>query len=293
LLIPAVVTAVRCSKPVCPKEQIAVRRQAAPRVWAYGCNATAEHAAVHHCCVDKEICTRTCGMSWGRCQGLFDKCATKACEYDERCMLAAEVADALISGGGSHWDVCKKYRESQHDLCECVPLKSSKDGANERLKSFYAAYKPDKLDEDGNVQGAQEIWQRWRGREPELFLELTRKYSAEAVEFRARVGPIVGNALDVEDEQARQREEAEALARKRAEEELAYQLRRSQAEEELLRKDKEKELERFRAEEERATIREKVLQLRTDKAAAIFAEDYRRAKALKAQIKELDPHDEF
>merc|ERR1712007_58876 len=152
---------------------------------------------------------------------------------------------------------------------------------------------PDKLDEDGNVQGAQEIWQRWRGREPELFLELTRKYSAEAVEFRARVGPIVGNALDVEDEQARQREEAEALARKRAEEELAYQLRRSQAEEELLRKDKEKELERFRAEEERATIREKVLQLRTDKAAAIFAEDYRRAKALKAQIKELDPHDEF
>lgn len=267
-----------------------MRRNSAPKIWALGCNVTQAQSAVDSCCVEREICMRTCGMVWAKCNELFEKCATKTCGDDETCMAAAEAAEAMLMGGDSHMTVCKTYRDTQHEVCDCLPFKEAREGATARLTSFYAAFKPDKLDEHGNVRGVEEVWKKWQGREPELFFELTRKYRAEALEIRVRP----------EEELTRWRREEE-LARRRAEEhgradeEEATRLRAEQ--EELARRQRAQEeleeLARRQAEAETERRRAEVAQLRAEKEAAIAQEDFLLAKALKAKLSELDPGGEL
>lgn len=33
------------------------------------------NGTLHRCCVEKEICMRTCGMTWKKCGKQFEKCA--------------------------------------------------------------------------------------------------------------------------------------------------------------------------------------------------------------------------
>lgn len=256
---------------------------------------------------------RTCGMDWGKCNDLFGKCATKGCAADEACLAGAEAAHVATIGGGSHMTVCKAFRDGQHELCECMPLKVARESANARLADFYAAHKPDRLDDYGQVRGADDVWKKWRGREPELFFELSRKYAAEAVEFRPRPGAAgpapLGPAPGAAAPRARSPAEEEAAARRQAEEDehlrqRAEELEQLQAMQEALARREaedeaqERELERRRQQEEEAAEalarrRWDVAQLRAEKADAVAREDYLRAKALKAQLAALDPGGEL
>jgi len=284
---------VRCTKPVCPKEQRAVRRPGAPKIWAYGCNVTKEQSAVDRCCVEREICMRTCGMHWDKCSSIFDKCTRKTCGDEESCISAAEAAEVRITGGDSHMTVCKAYRDTQRELCECLPLKAAKEGATARLTSFYAAHRPDRLNEDGQVRDVEEVWKKWHGREAELFFELARKYSAESVEFRSHSEEELARwraEAEQAEELARRRQDEEERLRRAEEEELA---RRQAADELASRQAEEEELARSKHEEELSRRHTVVAQLRAEKASAIASEDFLRAKALKAQILELDPKGEL
>eukprot|EP00929_Paragymnodinium_shiwhaense_P092998 TRINITY_DN53029_c0_g1_i2.p1 TRINITY_DN53029_c0_g1~~TRINITY_DN53029_c0_g1_i2.p1 ORF type:complete len:359 (+),score=81.48 TRINITY_DN53029_c0_g1_i2:49-1077(+) len=315
---------VRCTKPLCGKDERAVRKLTAPKLWAYGCNDTDAQRMVNHCCVEKEICLRTCGMEWNKCSRSFETCVMDSCTFDDNCTAAAIEADVFITGGDNHMAVCKAYRESQKELCDCLPRQEAKDTANARLTAFYAAVKPDRLDENGNVKDVEKVWNKWQGREPELFLELTRKYRDEAVDLRPREGAELAR-WKAQEEKARQREEAEAASRQRAEEELHRQLQRRQAEAanddgivdewvageiarrqqeeaearrraeeaELLRRMAEQEAARQAAEAELSRRKNEVSRLRAEKDTAIGNEDFQRAKAIKAKILELDPRGEL
>lgn len=238
---------------------------------------------------------RTCDMPWSKCTTVFDKCVEKICGEELSCYALADAVSVLIQGGDSHFGVCKVHREAQLELCDCVPSKSAKDGATDRLTSFYVAFSPDRLDEQGKVKDVESVWKKWRGREPELFFELTRKYSAEALDVRAWSEAEVArwqanedlDRLRAEDEAAALRhieeERAEAAARFGAEQELA----RQQAEEKLARqKAKREEAARLRRAEEEKTLRrrEEVRRLQADKDAAIAEEDFLLAKSLKEQL---------
>lgn len=302
-------SAVRCTRLVCPKEQRAVRKEGSPKIWAYGCNVTEQHGVyvVHQCCLEKEICMRTCGMPWSKCDKQFEKCALKVCDMDEKCVAVAEAAEIVVAGGDSHMTVCKAYREVQLELCECQPWKEAKEGATARLASFYKSYKPDKLDEWGNVQDVDGIWKKWHGREPELFFELTRKYMDEALDvrpppddmrqrWRAEEALARQHALE-EVELLRQEQEREAErqqmreeARRRAAEEMAMQ----QAEEALARRQAAEELARRQAEEQARKARSwEVQRLQAEKDAAVKSEDYMLAKVLKSKLAELALKDEL
>ncbi|CAE7719248.1 unnamed protein product [Symbiodinium sp. CCMP2456] len=119
----------------------------------------------------------------------------KACDMDEECATLAEEADVLVTGGESHFTVCKAYRDALRLLCDCVPVKEAKEGTEARLTAFYAEYRPERLDEEGKVKDIKElferlesalggfsavkVWKKWQNREPELFFELAKKYSAD------------------------------------------------------------------------------------------------------------------
>lgn len=300
-------SAVRCTRPVCPKEQRAVRKEGSPKIWASGCNVTEQHGVVHQCCLEKEICMRTCGMAWSKCDKQFEKCALKICGLDEKCVAAAEAAEIVVAGGDSHMTVCKAWREVQLELCDCLPLKNAKEGATARLASFYQSFKPDKLDEGGNVRDVDGIWKKWHGREPELFFELTRKYMAEALDVRAPTEDMM-ERWRAEEALARQQaqEEAELLAqeqereaaRQRMQEEArrqaAEELARQQAEEAMARRQAAEELARRQAEE--AARRERaweIQRLQAEKDAAVKAEDFMLAKVLKSRLAELALKDEL
>lgn len=256
---------------------------------------------------------RTCGMVWSKCTTIYEKCTTKTCGDDLSCWALADSVDVLIQGGDSHFGVCKSHRDAQHELCNCVPTKLIKEGATDRLVSFYKAFVPEKLDEQGTLRDAESVWKKWKGREPELYFELTRKYLSQALDMRVWPEADVvkwqaKEELDrikaedellarqmVEEEQERAakkfaeeqelvRQQAEEnLARQKAEREEAARLR-AEAEKEATRKREEEKLARRAAEEAAKKQREHVKQLQVQKDAAIAAEDFLLAKTLKKQI---------
>eukprot|EP00930_Biecheleria_cincta_P011382 TRINITY_DN114157_c0_g1_i1.p1 TRINITY_DN114157_c0_g1~~TRINITY_DN114157_c0_g1_i1.p1 ORF type:complete len:268 (-),score=77.01 TRINITY_DN114157_c0_g1_i1:130-861(-) len=236
-------------------------------------------------------------MAWGKCAKTFVKCSEKACGMDDDCMELAEAADVLVTGGESHMSVCKAYRDTQSELCECIPSRQVRDGANQRLAVFYKAYRPDRLDEHGGVKNIDQVWKKWQGREPELYFELTRKYMLEAVDLRNRSSQELYAALHrdrvdaaatwearTQEEGAAPSENDAASAADRAAEVVEKELERRLAEERQLA---EEELARRQAEEELARKHKEIAQLRAEKEAAVAAEDFLRAKALKVRLAEL------
>ena len=45
-----------------------------------------------------------------------------------------------------------------------------------RLKSFYQKFNPEKLDEKGEIKDVEEVWKKWKGKEPSMFMALATKY---------------------------------------------------------------------------------------------------------------------
>lgn len=277
---------VMCTTPVCPKDLRPVRRAGAPKIWAYGCDVSQGNGTLNRCCIEKEICMRSCGMPWKKCKQHFERCAEKAFDMDEECATLAEEADVLVTGGESHFTVCKAYRDALRLLCDCVPVKEAKEGTEARLTAFYAEYRPERLDEEGKVKDIKEVWKKWQNREPELFFELAKKYSADVVELRNRSEDELERLTRSGSQGPKEASDAQLEAKLRVQAEAEQlrdeALRQRLSEEEALA---EKELARQRAEQERAARR---LSLERAKAAAVAAEDYLGAKDLQHQLERLN-----
>mmetsp|Transcript_30248 Transcript_30248/g.96649 ORF Transcript_30248/g.96649 Transcript_30248/m.96649 type:complete len:245 (+) Transcript_30248:79-813(+) len=196
-----------CTPFTCPAGQKPVAREGA-KVWAYGCKDTAafnpndpsrslkSQKSVDKCCVEKEICLRTCRMPLAECHDLFQRCSQRICEADQRCWMMAQVADFSIAPVDDEQSAasavegrkCSAYIQAQKEVCECVPEDEWQDEMEARLKSFYQKYNPEKLDKGGEVKD-KKIWESWEGKEPKLFFELTKKYKRKAVEIRVKPKP--------------------------------------------------------------------------------------------------------
>lgn len=323
--------------PLCPAFKCGPGEKSVGRpdyqVWSYGCadsgmnilNAGSFDPSkpfgnqmgnknIDKCCVDKDICKQTCGMTSKACHDNFQKCTQKICKGDQNCQLQAMMADITAEpyeeeekNKDYKYDPeeskCRAYKRGQNASCMCVHDNDWKSATEESLKNFYGRFNPEKLDKQGEIKDVAEVWKKWSGKEPDMFMALTTKYKSKAVERRAKPKPppykpppsnddpydatengdYVGGdvptpapkpppapALDDEDEAyQKERRKLETLKREAAEDEDYDKADQAKSDLEALRAT---EMDRLKA----------------IKVQAIEAEDYLEAKRVKSRIAALE-----
>jgi len=158
--------------------------------------ATKPKKNVDKCCVERDICKQTCGMTSQACHDLFQKCSQKVCKEDQNCKLQAMMADMMSPdpdeepGSTTKYDPkeseCKSYNKGQAEACTCVQEDEFRSATEDKLKSFYKKYNPEKLDKSDNIKDSEELWKKWEKKEPDLIMALTNKYKAKAVKRKAK-----------------------------------------------------------------------------------------------------------
>lgn len=206
-----------CPAFACDAGEVAVGKPE-NHLWSYGCkdgggmnimnagsfdpknpygNMKQQGAPVDKCCIDRDICKQTCGMTSKQCHDNFQKCSTKVCKGDQNCQLQAMVAEMMSepiddtdAEPAKKYDPeeskCKGYNRGQKEACMCVPKSDAKGAVETKLKSFYSQYKPDKLDSSGNIKDLDDVWKKWTNKEADMFLALGTKYKKQAVEIRQK-----------------------------------------------------------------------------------------------------------
>merc|ERR1719482_1867960 len=119
---------------------------------------------VDKCCVERDICKQTCGMTSKACHDAFQKCSQKICKGDQNCQLQAMMSDIMSfdpdedRGKDYKYDPeeskCRGYKKGQAESCTCVEEDSFRSAAEDKLKSFYSKYNPEKLDDSGAIKDA-------------------------------------------------------------------------------------------------------------------------------------------
>jgi len=163
---------------------------------------------VDKCCVERDICKQTCGTTSEECHNGFQACSKKLCKGDQNCNLAAMMSD-IKSGpeddgedeqqkkadGTVDWEADKKRRDcagyikSQKSACKCVAKDDWKDAVETNLKKFYKTYNPEKLDDQNEIKDLDDVWKKWKGKEPAMFQALATKYKAKAVKIKVKPTP--------------------------------------------------------------------------------------------------------
>ncbi|CAK0876045.1 unnamed protein product, partial [Prorocentrum cordatum] len=201
-----------CKPFTCPAGEKAVAK-VDHQVWTYGCQdsgmnvfnmadfdpvtgATKPKKNLDKCCVERDICKQTCGMTSQACHDIFQKCSQKICKEDQNCKLQAMMADMMSPaddeepGSTTKYDPkeqeCKNYNKGQAEACTCVQEDQFRSATEDKLKSFYKKYNPEKLDTSGNIKDSEDVWKKWEKKEPDLIMALTNKYKAKAVARRAK-----------------------------------------------------------------------------------------------------------
>merc|ERR1719223_1012827 len=157
---------------------------------------------LNKCCVERDICKQTCGMTSKECHDVFQKCSTKICKGDQNCQLQAMISDVSgdpfdeegVGGVGGGKDKkydpeesnCRGYKNAQQSSCQCVPKAEVKDTNEAKLKAFYAKHNPEKLDDMGDIKDVDEVWKKWKGKEPAMFMALATKYKEKAVTMKEK-----------------------------------------------------------------------------------------------------------
>lgn len=343
-----------CPSFTCPAKQRPVSKEGA-KVWAYGCKESGvsflntasfnpndplsglkSQNNVDKCCVEKEICIRTCGMTAVACHEHFQKCSKKICKADQNCNMMAQLADMMSqpledeklgADAGPDGRKCAVYNQAQREACECAPKDEWQGHVESRLTDFYKKYNPEKLDKSGKIKDTKSIWKTWKGKEPEMFFELTKKYRKEAVEIRVKpkpkydkydnkdfgestasgasaseeeadsVGADSGGTTDGVDADGAQKAEAPGASTEEPAEAddggFSLKARDLEARKERAKEDEDYDLASQLKDELMELKRAEIKRLSSEKTAAIAAEDFLKAKQLKAKIKQLDPKSEL
>eukprot|EP00929_Paragymnodinium_shiwhaense_P114999 TRINITY_DN83576_c0_g1_i1.p1 TRINITY_DN83576_c0_g1~~TRINITY_DN83576_c0_g1_i1.p1 ORF type:complete len:240 (-),score=49.67 TRINITY_DN83576_c0_g1_i1:442-1161(-) len=193
--------------PKCVKKKCEDGHVAAPvaeyRIWSHGCSDTGyKGAELNKCCVERDICRQTCGMSNDACHEAFETCKSSVCEKDNACIMQAMMVDMATDPAdeiekrpdyrkyGDDAHKCRGYHYGQEVACTCVPEKEYRPAVENRLVWFYEQFNPSKLNSDGSIVDIDSIWNKWGGKEPDMLNALTVKYKKTAVEMRARKTPL-------------------------------------------------------------------------------------------------------
>jgi hypothetical protein len=143
---------------------------------------------VHKCCIERDICRSTCGMDAEKCHADFQKCSKKVCKGDKNCNMISQLSDIL--GGGSlgadkidenESPACRTFRVAQQSACKCVKDDDWQPEVTKHLTKFFKKHNKEKLNAEGELKDPDTVWDKWRGKEPEMFATLYSKYKAKAV----------------------------------------------------------------------------------------------------------------
>jgi len=157
---------------------------------------------LNKCCVEKDLCRQTCGMSAKACHDKFQACTGRICGNDQNCKLQAMMSDFKYDAGDDEDskkdpdakydpDVakCKPYHKGQKEACMCVPEAQFKPAVERKLKAFYSKFNHKKLDRSGNIIDVDEVWKKWTGKEADMFMALASKYKDKAVRMKSNPQP--------------------------------------------------------------------------------------------------------
>jgi len=191
------------------------------QLWSYGCKDSGmsflnagsfdpndplgglkqQQFGVDKCCIERDICKQTCGMTSKACHDNFQKCQQKVCKGNQNCQLQAMMSEIMsepydpdeYKDPDKKYDPeeskCKGYKRSQEEACQCVATDRWQSATEEKLKGFYGKYNPEKLDKSGEIKDVAEVWKKWKGKEPDMFMALAVKYKQKAVEMRIKPKP--------------------------------------------------------------------------------------------------------
>jgi len=318
--------------PICPAFTCKAGEKAVgkpnQRIWSYGCednnmlnmfNANSfdpnnpfggmkPKKSVNKCCIDRDICKQTCGMTSKECHDQFQKCTAKICKGDSSCQLNAMMSEMLAepydpADSADKYDPeesrCKGFIRGQQESCMCVPKEEVKTANERKLKAFYGKFNPEKLNKDGEIKDVDDVWKKWRGKEPAMFAALATKYKDKAVDIRKRPAPPpykppATKSTDEDsgegDSVASSEEDSVASAEDRDDEDKLFDERIAEVEN---RKAKAAEEEDFdaaaEAKAEAAKLRrEEVRRLSEKKKKAIDEEDFLLAKQIKRRIDKVE-----
>lgn len=163
---------------------------------------------VDKCCVERDICKQTCGMTPKVCHDTFQKCSSKTCKGDQNCELQAMMSEIMSEPYDPEetkkpdykYDPteaqCRGYNRGQNESCECVHKDDWQSATEAKLKAFYGKFNPEKLNKKGEIKDAKDVWKKWKGKEHEMFMALTMKYKDKAVEIRVKPKPDYGASKD-------------------------------------------------------------------------------------------------
>eukprot|EP00441_Pelagodinium_beii_P039500 CAMPEP_0197636134 /NCGR_PEP_ID=MMETSP1338-20131121/11743_1 /TAXON_ID=43686 ORGANISM="Pelagodinium beii, Strain RCC1491" /NCGR_SAMPLE_ID=MMETSP1338 /ASSEMBLY_ACC=CAM_ASM_000754 /LENGTH=348 /DNA_ID=CAMNT_0043208323 /DNA_START=75 /DNA_END=1121 /DNA_ORIENTATION=- len=243
---------------------------------------------LNKCCIERDICKQTCGSTSKECHDAFQKCQTKICKGDQNCNLQAMISEM----GGDPFDTekdapfdkdkkydpneakCRGYENAQKAVCQCVPEEEVTSTVEGNLKVFYKKYNPEKLDKAGEIKDLDEVWKKWKGKEPSLFMALFTKYKDKSVTIKEKPKPPPYKPPPKEEEDSEVEEPAQPTAEESEEDDGVDNFGKS-LKELLEQKEKAKKDEDFDLAEE---IKEKVDKLK--------AEELEKLKAKKAQALE-------
>merc|ERR1719215_2392092 len=138
-------------------------------------------------------------MTSKACHDNFQKCSAKICKGDQNCNLQAMLSEMMSDpydaddNKDEKYDPdktkCKSYNRAQDNSCKCVPEADFKSATESTLKSFYSKYNKEKLNSDGEIKDVDEVWKKWKGKEPDMFLALGTKYKGKAVQIKEKPKP--------------------------------------------------------------------------------------------------------
>lgn len=258
---------------------------------------------LNKCCLERDICKQTCGMTAKECHESYQKCQQKVCKGDQNCQLQAMVADftgdpydenQFDSENKDKFDPleskCRGYNKAQEAVCQCVPKAEVQDANERKLKSFYKKFNPEKLDSKGEIKDVEEVWKKWKGKEASMFLALASKYKDKAVKLKEKPKPppFEPSSKSSTDDGRSERPESPEV-----EVDSESQAFEAQLKELLEKKEAAKAEEDFdQAEELKAKVQElkekEISRLKVQKDAMLKEEKYLEAKALKARIAKLE-----
>lgn len=195
------------------------------KLWSYGCKDSGVNfitmsdlnmndplggkkkpSKVDKCCVERDICKQTCGTTSQECHNNFQACSKKVCKGDQNCKMAAMMSDISSADDDPEEPKkdppeeynyekekqkrdCRGYERSQKSACVCVPEEDWQITTEANLKAFYSKHNPDKLDENGDIKDIDDVWKKWKGKEPAMFQALASKYKEKAVTIKEKPKP--------------------------------------------------------------------------------------------------------
>mmetsp|Transcript_1956 Transcript_1956/g.2143 ORF Transcript_1956/g.2143 Transcript_1956/m.2143 type:complete len:269 (-) Transcript_1956:31-837(-) len=175
------------SKPMCGEGEVAVPMAGHhKKITVNGCGPHSvplqEAFGLTKCCNSHDVCYSTCGTSHEWCELEYKRCMDKVCKKpkigtEKLCKMQAESFTQFTAQ--IDWD----HELNQRQSCTCMPKEIAGDMHHEFLLEFLTEHDPQIATEEA----AEELLNKWEGREGQLYASLVKKHGHKFVEFKGVV----------------------------------------------------------------------------------------------------------